>query len=150
MPFVGPAFVLLVLAELFVLISVGGQIGAGWTILALVISTLIGLWLLKREGALAFRALRDAVNSRRPPHRELADGALIFLGGLLFVLPGFISDVLGLLCLLPPTRAVLRRLLFGLAASQLPVPLKMRSKRAGPVDPPRRDPPTVIEGEIER
>lgn len=149
MPFIAPAFVLLVLAELFLLITVGGQIGAGWTILALVVGTLIGLWLCKREGARAFRALRDAVNSHRPPHREIADGALIFLGGLLMLLPGFISDVLGLLCLLPPTRAVLRRSLFGLAASQIPAPLRVRSQRSGPVEAPRGQPPQTIEGEIE-
>ena len=53
------------------------------------------------------------------PAKEVADGALVVLGGALLLTPGFVTDVLGVLCLLPPTRAVLRRLLTGTVASRL-------------------------------
>lgn len=137
---------LLVIAEIYVLITVGGWIGAGWTILALIAGSVLGALLLRVQGARAWRALRDAANTRRPPHREIADGALIFLGGLLILLPGFISDVLGLLCLLPPTRLLIRKLIFGVALRRVPPPLRLRSSRgqAG-----RRPDPPVIEGEFD-
>ncbi|MBA2414322.1 MAG: FxsA family protein [Geodermatophilaceae bacterium] len=143
-----PLLILLVLvvAEIYVLITVGGWIGAGYTILLLAAFTLLGAFLLKREGVKAFRSLREAVNTRRPPHREVADGVIIFLGGLLMLLPGFISDVVGLLCLIPPTRALIRRGLFGVVLSRVPPPLRFRSAK-GPAGG-RREPP-VIEGEID-
>lgn len=139
--------IVLVIAEIYVLITVGSWIGAGYTILLLIASSLLGAFLLKREGGRAFRALRAAVNTRRPPHREIADGVIIVLGGLLMLLPGFISDVLGLLCLLPPSRVLIRRALFGVALNRVPAPLRFRSGR-GPVAGHRPEPP-VIEGEID-
>lgn len=138
--------IVLVIAEIYVLITVGGWIGAGYTILALIAFSLLGAFLLKREGSKAFRALRQAVDTRRPPHREIADGVIIFLGGLLMLLPGFLSDVVGLLCLLPPTRVLIRRGLFGVALRRMPSPLRFRATQ-GPRDD-RRGPP-VIEGEID-
>ncbi len=132
--------ILLVVAEIYVLITVGSWIGAGFTILALIGFSLLGLYLLKREGSKAFRALREAMDTRRPPHREIADGVIIFLGGLLMLLPGFISDVVGLLCLFPPTRALLRKGILGVLIRRLPPMMRFR--------PGRRMPP-VIDGEVE-
>ncbi len=130
----------LVVAEIYVLIVVGGWIGALPTILLLIASSLIGGYLLKREGAKALRSLRQASQERRPPHKEIADGILIFLGGLLMLLPGFISDVVGLLCLFPPTRALLRKGILGVLIRRLPPMMRFR--------PGRRMPP-VIDGEVE-
>jgi len=135
---------LLVIAEIYVLITVGGWIGAWYTILLLIVFSLLGAFLLRREGSKAFRSLREAVNTRRPPHREVADGMIIFLGGLLMLLPGFISDVVGLLCLIPPTRSLIRRALFGVVLRRMPAPLRFRT---GPAD--GRHGPPVIEGEMD-
>jgi len=138
--------ILLVVAEIYVLITVGSWIGAGFTILALIGFSLLGLYLLKREGSKAFRALREAMDTRRPPHREIADGVIIFLGGFLMLLPGFISDVVGLLCLLPPTRALARRALFGLVLRRVPAPMRFLSSRGPTAERPESP---VIEGEID-
>lgn len=136
----------LVIAEIYVLITVGGWIGAGYTILLLIAFSVLGLVLLRVQGGRAWRALREAWKNGRPPHREIADGVIVSLGGLLMVLPGFITDVVGLLCLLPPTRVLIRRALFGVALSRVPPPLRFRSPR-GPGG--RRPDPPVIEGEID-
>ena len=66
------------------------------------------MWLAKAEGRAAWRRLSAAVAAGRPPGREVIDGALVLVGGLLLIVPGFITDAVGLL-LLAPTRAVARR-----------------------------------------
>jgi len=95
-------------AELFVVIEVAGAIGVGATILLLILSWPIGAWALRTQGRAAWQRLSAAVVAGRPPGREVLDGALVLIGGLLLIVPGFISDVLGGLALLPPTRALLR------------------------------------------
>lgn len=95
-------------AELFVVIEVAGAIGVGATILLLILSWPLGAWALKTQGRAAWRRLSEAVAAGRSPGREVLDGALILIGGLLLIVPGFISDVFGVLALLPPTRALLR------------------------------------------
>ncbi|GGF34425.1 hypothetical protein GCM10011519_04870 [Marmoricola endophyticus] len=98
------AFVVVPLVEIYVVIQVGQVIGAWWTILLLIADSLLGSWLVKREGGRAWRALRTALQEGRMPAKELADGALILAGGLLMLTPGFVLDVLGVLLILPFTR----------------------------------------------
>jgi len=104
-------FVVVPVVEIYVLIRIGQTIGAWWTVLLLVADGFLGSWLMKHEGARAWTALREAVESRRMPARELADAALILVGGTLLVTPGFVSDIAGLFCVLPFTRPVARRVL---------------------------------------
>jgi UPF0716 protein FxsA len=78
------------------------------TIGLLVLSSVVGGWLMKREGLGVLRRMQAAINAGRVPGKEIADGALILFGGALMVAPGFITDVLGMLLLLPPVRAVVR------------------------------------------
>jgi UPF0716 protein FxsA len=92
-----------------VIIQVGQAIGALWTIAILIADSVIGARLLGWQGRAAWRRLREAIAAGRMPHRELLDGAMIVVGGTLLLTPGFITDVVGLLLLLPPTRAVIRR-----------------------------------------
>lgn len=140
-----PVLLILLLAaavEITVLVLVGDAIGVLSTIGLLIIASLVGAWLLRREGTRALRALQDAALHRRPPHQELTDGVLIAMAGVLVVLPGFVSDAVALLLLLPPTRALLRRRL--LRSAQL---------RAGAVTwqpGPRTGPSTgqVIDGDV--
>jgi UPF0716 protein FxsA len=96
------------IAELFVAIQVAGVIGVLLTVLLLIASWPVGLWLVRAEGRIAWRRLRAASATGRPPGREVLDGALILVGGSLFIIPGFITDILGLLLLLPPTRSLAR------------------------------------------
>jgi UPF0716 protein FxsA len=136
-------FVVMPLVEIYVIIQVGQAIGPWWTILLLVIDSILGTWLIGHEGARAWRALREALDSGRMPARELADGALILIGGTLMLAPGFVTDAFGVLMILPFTRPVFRRLLTGLVTSRLVVmgPGAARRPGAGPDGP-------VIRGEV--
>ena len=101
-------FVALPIAELYVLIQVAGGIGILNTIGLLIAVSVVGAWLSKREGLGVLRRIRFALDRYELPGREVVDGALILFAGALLMTPGFISDCLGILLLLPPTRAVVR------------------------------------------
>jgi UPF0716 protein FxsA len=104
-------FIIVPIAELYVIIQVGQLIGVVPTLFLLLADALLGSWLLKHEGRGAWRRFNEALAGRRFPGREVADGALIIVGGTLLLTPGFITDIFGLFLLLPPTRAITRRLL---------------------------------------
>ena len=95
--------------ELFVAIKVADAIGVLATVVLLLLSWPLGSWALRSQGRAAWRRLGAAVSAGRSPGREVLDGALVVLGGALLIVPGFVSDVLGVLALLPPTRALMRR-----------------------------------------
>jgi UPF0716 protein FxsA len=100
------------IAELFVAIKVAQVIGVLLTVILLLAGWPLGIWLARTEGRAAWRRLRAAVTQShpsRPPGREVVDGALVLAGGILLIVPGFITDVLGLLMLLAPTRSLARR-----------------------------------------
>jgi UPF0716 protein FxsA len=102
-------FIVLPIVEIYVIIQVGQAIGALWTIALLIADSLIGARLLRWQGRTAWRRFQEAVAAGRMPHNEVIDGVMIVVGGTLLLTPGFITDIFGLLLLLPPTRAVLRR-----------------------------------------
>jgi UPF0716 protein FxsA len=102
-------FVLWAALELFVAIKVADAIGVLATVVLLLLSWPIGSWALRSRGRAAWRRLGEAVAAGRSPGREVLDGVLVLLGGVLLIVPGFIADVLGVLALLPPTRALMRR-----------------------------------------
>ena len=108
-------------AEVFVAIQIADAIGVLWMLLLLIAGWPIGSWALRSQGRAAWRRLGDAVAARRPPGREVLDGALILFGGLLLIVPGFITDAIGGLLLLPPTRALMRGLLVRNLQSRLVV-----------------------------
>ena len=139
------AFVVVPIVEIYVLIQVGQVIGAGWTVLLLILDSVIGAWLVRHEGGRAWRALRTALDSGRMPAAELADGALILIGGTLMLTPGFVTDAFGILLILPVTRPLFRRLLTAIVARQLV------ARAAGPgqtTRPGPRSEGTVIQGEV--
>ena len=149
------AFLVIPIVEIYVLIQVGQVIGAWWTVLLLIADSIFGSWLLKREGVRAWRALQTALTEGRMPARELADGALVVLGGALMLSPGFVTDAMGILLILPFTRPVFRRLLASYAASRATVYATDRFGRplAGDARTQRRPGPTagddsVIRGEV--
>jgi len=131
------AFIVVPLVEIYVLIQVGQVIGVWWTILLLVADSILGTWLIRREGGRAWRALQAALSSGRMPAKELADGALILIGGTLMLAPGFVTDAVGILLILPLTRPVARRLLTTVVARRLVVipPGSRRPPDDGPVVP---------------
>lgn len=138
------AFVVVPLVEIYVVIQVGQAIGPWWTIGLLVLDSMIGAWLVKREGRRAWRALTTALQSGRPPAKELADGALILIGGTLLLTPGFATDVFGFLLVLPITRPIFRRAFAAYVGSRLTVAVATRAAR-GP-GPTAGD--AVVRGEV--
>jgi UPF0716 protein FxsA len=147
------------LAEVAVFALVASRIGLGWTILLTLATSALGAVLLARQGARALTDLRDRAGRGEPAGRALGDAGLAALGGLLMVLPGFIGDLLGLLCLLPGTRALPRALIARGVLRHLPDrmrgPVHVRATRTPPVGPGAHGataaptgPPRVIEGEI--
>jgi len=99
------------LLELFVAFEMSQLIGVTWTVLLILVSVPLGMWAVRSQGRAVWRRLADGIAAGRPPARDVLDGALVLIGGVLFILPGFISDVFGALLLLPPSRAGVRRLL---------------------------------------
>ena len=92
------------LVEIAIIVEVGGWIGAGWTILLLVVDSIVGAVLLRIEGRRAWSDFRAALTTGRWPGDEVAQGALVIFGGALLLTPGFLTDLLGFLLLLGPIR----------------------------------------------
>ena len=118
-PILAIAFIVVPLAELAVIIAVGDLIGLLPTLLLLLVVSAAGAWLSKREGLAAWRRFQLALAEGRVPTVEVADGAMILLAGALLLTPGVLTDVVGILLLLPPTRATARRLAPRLAARRM-------------------------------
>jgi UPF0716 protein FxsA len=138
------ALLLLILwpvAELYVAIKVAEAIGVLAMLLLLIAGWPVGVWALRSQGRAAWRRLTDAVATRRAPGRHVLDGGLILLGGILLIVPGFVTDALGLVLLLPPTRALARSVLTRSLGNRLLVRVARpaRSPRSYDVDSTARD-----------
>lgn len=165
-------FLLVPVVEIWLLVLVGQQIGALPTIAILIAQAFLGGWLMRREGAKAWLALNASVASGELPGGALLDAVLVMVGGVLVMLPGFFTDLFGLIFLLPFTRGFARRLMQvviarRVARSGLNIDVIRAQTQPGtvirgetvpdepagtdPSDPPRRPPsdPNVIKGEIE-
>jgi UPF0716 protein FxsA len=103
-------FIVVPLAELYVILKVGDAIGVLPTIALLAADSLLGSMLLRSQGRTVWRRFNETMAVGRVPHRELLDGVLVIFGGAFLITPGFLTDIVGLLLLLPPTRSVIRRL----------------------------------------
>jgi UPF0716 protein FxsA len=103
-------FIVLPITELYVIYLVGDAIGILPTLGLLAADSVLGSLLLKSQGRAAWRRFNEALAEGRMPHREVQDGVAVIFGGAFLITPGFLTDVLGVLLLLPPTRAVIRRL----------------------------------------
>lgn len=134
-------FVVVPLIEIYFLIQIGQVIGAWTTILLLIADSVLGGYLIKREGSRAWQALRAALASHKMPARELADGALILIGGTLLLTPGFLTDAVGFFLILPFTRPFTRRLLTAFITKKfLGGPPTGTQQRPGPG--------SVVQGEV--
>jgi UPF0716 protein FxsA len=148
-----------VLAELVAYVLVAQWIGVGWTILSTLATSALGFALIARQGTRALSDLRERARTRQDPGRALGNAGLVAVGGLLMVLPGFLGDVVGLLCLLPGTRVLPRlllgRLLFNRLPDRMRGPVHVQSTRTEQVGPfgqgsTAAGRPLVIEGEVVR
>jgi UPF0716 protein FxsA len=121
------AFLVVPIVEIYVIIQVGQAIGPWWTILLLIADSIFGSWLIAHEGRRAWQALTVALSSGRMPSRELADGALILIGGTLMLSPGFVTDAFGIVLILPFTRPFARAALTRVVGRRL-----LNAQRPGP------------------
>jgi UPF0716 protein FxsA len=131
-------FVVVPIVEIYVIIQVGQAIGALWTIALLIADSIAGSLLMRSQGRAAWRRFQLALSEGRVPAREVLDGVLVIFGGAFLLTPGFVTDIVGAVLLLPPTRAVIRRVVarrvtFGVLAD-VPSPTMRsgaRRRRAG-------------------
>jgi UPF0716 protein FxsA len=127
-------FIVVPIAELAVIIQVGQSIGLLPTVAILILDSILGAMLMRSQGRRAWLRFNEAVRAGRPPAREVLDGALVLFGGALLLTPGFLTDILGVALLLPPSRALIR----GVLARRLLQ--RMTVSMVGGVPPRRRAP----------
>ena len=105
-------FLIIPIIEVYLLIEVGSKIGAGWTILLIVLTAIIGVNLLRQQGISTLMRANKAMSQGQVPAMEMMEGLFLAVGGALLITPGFFTDVIGFICLLPFTRrAIIKYLL---------------------------------------
>jgi UPF0716 protein FxsA len=119
MPILLLLFVVVPIAELYVIIQIGEAIGVLPTIALLIADSVLGAALMRSQGRVAWMRFNAALAEGRAPGREVMDGVLVIFGGAFLLTPGFLSDILGVILLLPPTRAIVRRVLLKRFAGRL-------------------------------
>lgn len=135
------AFFAIPFAELAIIITVGQELGIPETLVLLVGISVVGAWLAKRQGLAALRAVQRRLDSGEMPGRELIDGLLILVGAVLLLTPGFLTDAIALLLLLPPVRALLR----GVVRRRFERRIEVRTYRTVRTRLDRPDRPDVID-----
>jgi UPF0716 protein FxsA len=142
-------FILVPIAELYVIIKIGGAIGVLPTLALLVADALLGSFLLRAQGRAARLRFNRALAENRLPHKEVFDGVLVIFGGALLMTPGFITDIFGLIFLIPPTRALVRSVSMRIVRGRLSAGQRVAywgytqargRPRRGPGGPPPRRP----------
>ena len=114
-PLLGVLFIAVPILEIYLLIQVGEAIGAGWTILLVVLTAVIGVWLLRIQGLSTLTRAQQRLQENQLPAREILEGMALVVAGALLLTPGFFTDTVGFLLLFPPTRLAL----VSLAASRM-------------------------------
>jgi UPF0716 protein FxsA len=127
-------FILVPLAELYVIFKIGDTIGWLPTLALLAIDSVAGWWLLKSQGRTVWRRFQETMQTGRIPPREVVDGALVIFGGAFLLTPGFLTDILGFALLIPPTRAVFRRMLIRRGGRMFGISVAT-GRRSEPVQP---------------
>jgi UPF0716 protein FxsA len=134
-------FIVVPFAELYVILQVvGPALGPVWTILLLAADSLLGALLLRSQGRAVWGRFNEALAASRIPHREVVDGVLVIFGGAMLITPGFLTDILGVLLLLPPTRKLIRSLVMRRLGQRVAVGVAGRARR------PRGDRHFDVEG----
>lgn len=130
--------------ELFILLQLGSLIGPNLTFVIILVTGLLGAWLAKREGWMVLQQLRKELQQGIPPANRLMEGVLVLAGGLLLITPGVLTDITGILFILPPSRRFLapRVIAFGMKRLGIEGSLDARPMGApGPEPPPPRPTP---------
>jgi len=143
-------FIVVPIAELALILQIGDWLGLWPTIGLLVLDSVLGSMLMKAQGRLAWQRFTEATRAGRPPAKEVVDGALVMFGGALMLTPGFLTDILALVLLIPPSRALVRRALVRRMGRRMVVSMTAPRPPRGPrgydvdgtaMDVPRRELP---------
>ena len=127
-------FLLVPFAELYVIYKIGDAIGYWWVFVILAADSVLGSLLLRAQGRSVWRRFNNALAEGKMPHREVIDGVLVIFGGAFLITPGFITDIVGLLLLLPPTRSVIRSAVVRRLGRRVTVGTATRFGRGAPRD----------------
>ncbi len=111
MPLLAVLFLVVPIAEIWLIIASSRQFGFLNTLGVLIVISMLGAWLIKREGMKVWQRFNAQISAGATPSNEIADGVLVLGAGALLMTPGFLTDAVGLVVLFPPTRALFRRLL---------------------------------------
>ncbi len=117
-------FLIIPIAEIYLLIEIGQVIGAVWTIVGVVTTALVGAWLVRLQGILTLHRAIGSVRSGEVPALELVEGLFLLVAGALLITPGFVTDTIGFLCLTTP----IRRMFASILLSRLIVHVNQRSQ----------------------
>lgn len=140
LPLIGAACLALPVLEILVILRVGHWIGAGPTFLLLVAGVVLGSWIIRREGQRSFKEMTASMRRGVPSTDGLANSGWVVVGGILLIVPGFITDVVGALLILPFTRRPLGRLLGRRRAT--------KATWAPPAPSGDQAEPTVVRGDV--
>jgi UPF0716 protein FxsA len=152
--FVALLLLVVPILEIYVIIQIGQVIGGWPTVGLLIVESALGAWLIKREGRRAWNALQSSLQTGKMPGRELADGALVLIGGTLLLTPGFVTDIFGFFFVLPFTRPLARRGLSAFLGRRFSAQLggaNLTGFMPGPGAGPSRPGPSaddVVQGEV--
>lgn len=151
MPLIAVLFLALPFIELFVIVQVAREFGTAQALLALLLLSLVGGWLVKVAGLGVWRRFTTTAARGEIPHREVIDGALLLVAGALLLIPGFVTGLVGLVLVFPPTRAAVRTALMGRFKAGTTIAVFGRPRRGvvetqgheADVRPPDVDPPEL-------
>ena len=148
--FVALALLVVPIVEIYVIIQIGQMIGGWPTVALLLVESALGAWIIKREGGRAWRALQSSFQTGKMPGRELADAALVLVGGTLLLTPGFVTDIFGFFFVLPFTRPLARRLVTRFVSRRATTLAPPAFTPFMPGNPTQPRPPSgdVIQGEV--
>ncbi len=107
MPSIFLIFLVVPLIEVYLFVGVGGYLGVGWTLMLVILTAIVGAWLVRIQGLSVIRRFRDAVSRGEAPALPLVEGLFLLVAGALLITPGFFTDLIGFACLTPPVRAVM-------------------------------------------
>ncbi len=142
-------FIVVPIAELYVIWKVGDAIGIWLTLALLAADSVLGALLLRAQGRSVWGRFNKALAEGKIPHREVIDGVLVIFGGAFLITPGFLTDIVGVVLLIPPTRALIRRLVVRRLGRRIVVSTTTRSRVPYDVEGTARD-ETAPPGRLER
>ena len=143
-------FIVVPLVELYLIIEVGSHIGALWTVLIVIMTAVIGVQLLRIQGFNTLRRAQQNMAQGSMPAMEMIEGIVLAVGGALLITPGFITDTLGFLCLIPATRRAMIRHFMSVSSVQMHGFSGQKPGNQPPRRPDSRDGGRTLDGEFHR